>query len=153
MASEFVVIYPWETTFALTEDEIAEDSFTPDTVASDSSVSAATNANPIRITTSAAHGLRTGMHVRVYGVGGNTAANGVWRISVVSSTQFDLVLSVGNGTYTSGGTVTAPETAEGATIVLGMIVMEKDMLAINAAVIPPLPGESATGKSRFMRFG
>ncbi len=69
-------------------------------------VTAATNATPIAITTSAVHGLTTGTRVIVAAVGGNTAANGTWAITVTSTTAFTLVGSVGSGNYTSGGTVT-----------------------------------------------
>jgi hypothetical protein len=68
-------------------------------------VSAATNASPIEITTSANHTYQTGHTVQVGGVGGNTAANGTWVIIVTSPTKFTLTGSVGNGAYTSGGTV------------------------------------------------
>ncbi len=39
-------------------------------------ITAATNVNPIRITTSVPHGVRTGEHVKISGVKGNTNANG-----------------------------------------------------------------------------
>lgn len=68
-------------------------------------ISAATNAAPIVITTSAAHGLSTGDRVAISNVAGNTAANGNWTVSVVNSTQFSLDGSTGNGSYTSGGYV------------------------------------------------
>ena len=59
-------------------------------------VSGATNASPIVITTSAAHGLSTGAIVTVTGVKGNTAANGAWTITVVSAIEFSLQGSTGN---------------------------------------------------------
>lgn len=68
-------------------------------------VSAASNATPITITTSAAHGLQTGDAVDIHGVLGNTAANGRYRIAVTSTTQFTLAQSRGSGAYTSGGDV------------------------------------------------
>lgn len=67
-------------------------------------ISAATNASPIQIT-SATHGLSTGQRVAIMGVGGNTAANGNWTVTVVNTTQFTLNGSTGNGAYTSGGFV------------------------------------------------
>ncbi len=71
-------------------------------------VTNATNATPIVITTSAAHGFTTGDYVRIVGVGGNTAANGGWNVTVLTTTTFRLLNgasnSVGNGAYTSGGT-------------------------------------------------
>jgi hypothetical protein len=66
-------------------------------------ITGATNATPIVIT-SAAHKLQTGDRVTIVNVGGNTAANGTWQITFVSSSTFSLDGSVGNGAYTSGGT-------------------------------------------------
>jgi len=67
-------------------------------------ITGATNATPIVITTSAAHGYSTNDFVDVINVGGNTAANGTFQITVVTSTTFQLNQSVGNAAYTSGGT-------------------------------------------------
>ena len=76
-------------------------------------MSGATNASPIVISTAAAHGYVTGDQVRVLSIGGNTAANGLWYVDVLSPTTFALysdanlsIPSTGNGAYTSGGTVT-----------------------------------------------
>lgn len=69
-------------------------------------ISGATNASPIVITTSSAHGLTTGARVVIASVGGNTAANGTFVVTYVSSTTFSLDGSTGNGAYTSGGTFT-----------------------------------------------
>lgn len=63
----------------------------------------ATNASPI-VVTSTNHGLQTGMMVQVANVSGNTAANGVWRVTFISASQFSLSNSTGNGAYSSGGT-------------------------------------------------
>lgn len=67
-------------------------------------VTAASNATPIVITTPA-HGLQSEDQVDIHGVLGNTAANGRWRITVLSTTTFSLNQSIGNGAYTSGGDV------------------------------------------------
>lgn len=67
-------------------------------------VTDATNANPIVVTTSAVHGLRSGMRVTISGVLGNTNANGTHVITVLSTTTFSIPVA-GNGAYTSGGTV------------------------------------------------
>jgi hypothetical protein len=56
------------------------------------------------ITTSAAHGLATGAITTISGVRGNTAANGAWKVHVISPTQLSLDGSVGNAAYTSKGT-------------------------------------------------
>lgn len=72
-------------------------------------VSGATNATPIVITTSAAHGLQNGQVVTIANVAGNTAANGTFKVADKTSTTFELTTLAdadvaGNGTYTSGGT-------------------------------------------------
>lgn len=66
------------------------------------SVTGATNASPI-VLTSTAHGLATGQIVTVANVGGNTAANGTFVITKVNDNSFSLDGSTGNGAYTSGG--------------------------------------------------
>ncbi len=60
---------------------------------------------PISIGTANPHGLSTGNVVSISGVLGNTAANGVWTISVTDPTHFTLNNSSGNGNYTGGGSI------------------------------------------------
>lgn len=67
-------------------------------------VTSATNATPIVITTSAPHGYSNNNYVEIAGVTGNTEANGLHQITVVNSTSFSLDFSVGDGAYVSGGT-------------------------------------------------
>jgi len=80
-------------------------------------ISSATNASPIVIGTTGAHGLSTGQYVQIAG-SANTAANGVgvgnlgiWAITVIDSTHFSLNSSAGNGSFGSGGTVNVCTTA------------------------------------------
>jgi hypothetical protein len=68
-------------------------------------ITGATNATPI-VLTIAGHSLVNGDQVTVAGVLGNTAANGTWAIANGTANTFELVGSVGNGAYTSGGTCT-----------------------------------------------
>lgn len=68
-------------------------------------VTNATNASPIQITTSASNSLVTGQTVTISGVTGNTAANGTWVITRIDGTNFTLNGSAGNAAYISGGTV------------------------------------------------
>lgn len=72
-------------------------------------ITGATNATPIVIT-STAHGLSTGDVVTISGVGGNTAANGTFRITNTGANTFSLQTLAagganvaGSGAYTSGG--------------------------------------------------
>lgn len=67
-------------------------------------ITGATNATPIQITTSAPHGLQTGDRVTVASVGGNAAANGDFTITKVGASTYTLNGSTGDGAYTSGGT-------------------------------------------------
>jgi hypothetical protein len=79
-------------------------------------VSGATNASPIVITTSTSHTFHDGDTVVIASVGGNTAANGTWTISVLTSTTFELDGSTGSGAYTSGGTATDVSMLPAATV-------------------------------------
>lgn len=75
------------------------------------SITGATNATPIVITTGSAHGFANGDIVFIDGVLGNTSANGIWQIASASGSNFNLVDPVsginvvGSGAYTSGGYV------------------------------------------------
>lgn len=70
-------------------------------------VTAASNATPIVITATS-HGFTNGDLVFVDGVGGNLAANGVWKIANQAANTFELqrpdgTNAVGSAAYTSGG--------------------------------------------------
>jgi hypothetical protein len=65
-------------------------------------ISAATNAAPIKITATS-HGYKSGQKTAIAGVGGNTAANGNFTVTVIDPNNFTLNGSAGNGAYTSGG--------------------------------------------------
>jgi hypothetical protein len=67
-------------------------------------ITVATNASPIW-TTSAGHGFTSNQEVRISGIGGNTAANGIWATTIIDSDSFDLTSSTGDGTSMSGGIV------------------------------------------------
>lgn len=68
-------------------------------------VSNATNASPIVITSSGAHGLSTGQIVKISDIYGNENANGIWKVKVLSTTTFELTGSVGSGAYNSNGVI------------------------------------------------
>lgn len=72
-------------------------------------ITGATNATPISITCTS-HGYTTGDKVMIKGVGGNTAANGIFTITNTGTNTFTLQDGsgnnvAGNGAYTSGGLV------------------------------------------------
>lgn len=80
----------------------------PDNISSPPSalnIASSTNTSPIKITTSAAHNLETGMMVIVANHTLNTAANGLWTVTVVDADEFTLDGSVFNGTGGATGTV------------------------------------------------
>lgn len=61
---------------------------------------------PIRVTvnlTLTDTTMEDGDKVSISGVSGNTAANGLWEITNLSTNQFDLVGTIGNGNYAGGG--------------------------------------------------
>ena len=68
-------------------------------------ISGATNASPI-VLTATAHGIANSQtFAYISGVNGNTAANGLWTISVTDANTTSLTGSTGNGSYTNGGLV------------------------------------------------
>src|SRR5574344_523410 len=67
-------------------------------------VSNATNATTI-VVTAVAHSFLTGDKVYISGVGGNTAANGTFTITKLGTDTFSLDGSVGNGAFSSNGSV------------------------------------------------
>ena len=67
-------------------------------------ITGATNASPIVITATS-HGFSDDAIVFIHDVGGNTAANGTFKITYINANSFSLDGSAGNGTYTSGGKV------------------------------------------------
>lgn len=71
-------------------------------------ITAASNATPIVVTANS-HGFSNGDFVDNHGVGGNTAANGHFKVANVAANTYELTHPVtganiaGNGAYTSGG--------------------------------------------------
>lgn len=65
-------------------------------------VSDATNATPIVITTHAAHTLSTNDYVLIRGILGNTAANGTFKITSLTSTTFSLQTAAGSDVAGNG---------------------------------------------------
>jgi hypothetical protein len=64
-------------------------------------ITQASNANPINITTSNPHGLVSNQIVGVYGVQGNTNANGGWLVTVTGTNTFNLNGATGNANFTT----------------------------------------------------
>lgn len=126
-----VTVVTWILQHAFDNTDIDEDLFLDVTFGATLAVTGATNATPIVITTSTAHGYSTGMVVEISGVGGNTAANGIWTITVVNSTQFSLQQSAGNGNYTSGGVVKRRIRARGKSNYMGTVRIGRDAIPWN----------------------
>jgi hypothetical protein len=109
-------------------------------------INGATNATPIVVSTTAAHGYQTGDIVDVASVGGNTAANNSpnnpWTITVVDATHFSLNGSTGSGAYTAGGTSTNHSLTPATTI-------PSDGDARNAASVN-VPLETALDRTEFL---
>jgi hypothetical protein len=75
-------------------------------------ISSSTNAYPIVVTTAAAHGLSTGDTVRIEAHLVNTAANGTWTATNLTSTTFSIpVAGVGIGAAT-GRTTELPSDSD-----------------------------------------
>jgi len=68
------------------------------------SISSSTNATPI-VVTATAHGFSSGASVAIQNHLVNTAANGNWVVTVISSNTFSLVGSAGNGVGSGTGTI------------------------------------------------
>ncbi|MFQ3649732.1 MAG: FG-GAP-like repeat-containing protein, partial [Gemmataceae bacterium] len=108
---------------------------TPGVWALTRTISGASNTpgGPIVITSNN-HRLTDGTRVTVSAVGGNTAANGTWTVRVLSTNTFELVGSVPNGNYTSGGSwvvagplgVTATATTQDGPIGLTLLDVNQD---------------------------
>lgn len=89
---------------AVNADEIALDANgQPATLTA--AITGATNATPIVLTVGSTTGFNSGEIHTVSGVGGNTNANGIWAITVLSGTTIQLNGSAGNAVYTSGGII------------------------------------------------
>ena len=66
-------------------------------------ISSSTNATPIVVTSSAAHGLVTGDYVSIISHGTNTNANGVWLVGTTpTSTTFQILQIDGSNTTGNG---------------------------------------------------
>lgn len=72
--------------------------------ASTKSITAATNATPVVIT-SVAHGYSDGDTLKIEGAIGNRGANGTWIANVLTADTIELTGSSGTGAYLGGGTI------------------------------------------------
>lgn len=86
-------------------------------------VTAATNVSPIVLTT-AAHGYSANDTAYVYGCVGNTAANGLWKITVPLTTTIGLLGSTGNGDWASGGKVIKQDVPESITAAMNLMISD-----------------------------
>jgi hypothetical protein len=89
-------------------------------------ITGATNATPI-VLTSVAHGVTTGESVYVSKVGGNTAANGIWKVTAATADTLNLLGSSANANYTSGGILVGSPVVEVAEIPLNAYQSTSDI--------------------------
>ncbi len=93
-------------------------------------ITAASNATPI-VVTSTSHGLANGDFVTIHGVGGNTAANGHFKVANQAANTFELTHPVtganiaGNGAYTSGGFAIGLEVIEFVSDIAGAAIVSR----------------------------
>jgi hypothetical protein len=127
------------------------------------SITSVWNAAPIAIGTSKPHGLANGDRVLISGVSGNTAANGIFTITVPGPAVFTLNGSAGNAAWTGGGTVTADldatvqvvvitalATAAGVTAdVVTPVLNKTGVLPLDAATIASLLAQSTVDPTQF----
>lgn len=84
-------------------------------------ITEATNASPI-VVTAVGHGFEDDDIMFVSGVGGNTAANGTFKITYIDADSFSLDGTTGNADYTSGGYAAAwPASGDDAHVLLDQI--------------------------------
>ncbi len=100
-------------------------------------ITGASDGTPIAVDTATPHGLQTGEQVSISGVLGNTAANGTFTVTVTGPASFTLDGSAGNGTWTSGGTVSQSALA------FALNASVNDVLALASALGATAPGLTA----------
>jgi hypothetical protein len=96
-----ILVYPVPTTQASLT--VYGPTLPPQLINTALSITAATNATPIAITTASAHHLSTGQNVNIAGAIVNTAANGAFVVTVTGATTLTLNGSAGNGVYGGSG--------------------------------------------------
>jgi hypothetical protein len=124
------------------------DAVTKAVSANQMTLASASFATPITLGTAKPHGLATGTQVFITGVQGNTAANGIFTITVIDPSTFTLNGSAGNGTWTGGGTATANLDTTIQTIVVAALVtatgVTADVVTPVLTVTGVLPLDAAT---------
>jgi hypothetical protein len=121
-------------------------------------ISAITQANPAVVTTTSAHGLATGQQITIAGALGMTGINGVWTVTVLSTTTFSVVYnSTSAPAYTGSGTFSANGSSASlyclATQSGSWAVPANSVTTLNTSVptgialnvTNPLPGTPSTG--------
>jgi hypothetical protein len=83
-------------------------------------ITGASNASPIQITTQFTNAFTTGQQIFISGVTGNTAANGLFTITNTGANTFTLNGSTGNGIYTGGGIAAAQFTSSASSVELSL---------------------------------
>ena len=112
-------------------------------------ITGATNATPIVITATA-HGYANGDWVQIIGVGGNTNANGVFKVANQAANTFELTDPTtganiaGSGAYTSGGYVINMDTVQFHSSVSSGIVATSSALSSKTSTLGVLDAADVT---------
>ena len=112
-------------------------------------ITGATNATPI-VVTSSSHGYSNGDWVHIWGVGGNTNANGIFKVANVATNTFELIDPItganiaGNGSYTSGGYVMNLDTVQYLSNVSSGVVSTSSALASKTSTLGVLDAADIT---------
>lgn len=114
--------------------------FTPDSPIAVRTITGVTNASPMVVTTSVAHGFEVGQIVIIKDVTGTTAANGTWRITAVGSSTTFTIGGAGNAAYVSGGTAEVRNTYLPKTLILGNVQLQR--LAFPFTDLFPVPPQA-----------
>jgi hypothetical protein len=106
------------------------------------------NTAPIAVGTAKPHGLTSGARVLISGVQGDTAANGVFTVTVTGPASFTLNSSAGNAAWIGGGAVTADLDTMIQTVVIAAVATATgttaDVVTPALARAAVLPFDSAT---------
>lgn len=115
-------------------------------------ITSSTNASPTVVTTSAAHGLHTGQAAIIYGHTVNTAANGIWIVTVLSNTTFKISTFSGfPGSFVAGSGI-GGATGTVQSLALPGVTLPQDLVTDRDAASVNVPFEHAGDSLAFLLY-